>query len=68
LSAKTYIENAVEKFKKIAGTLAQHNTPLSSGYHPELDDTPLLDERRTSLHRLLIGCTNWIVTLGRFDV
>ena len=68
LSAKTYIENAVEKFEKVAGTLAQHNTPMASGYHPEMDDTPLLDERRTSLYRSLVGCANWIVTLGRFDV
>ena len=68
LSAKTYIRNAVDKFEKVSGTLAQHNTPMQSGYHPELDDSPMLDEQRSSLYRSLVGSASWIVTLGRFDI
>ena len=37
-------------------------------YHPETDDTPLLDEEHASKYRGLIGSANWIITLGRFDI
>ena len=68
LSAKTYIKNAVDRFEKVLGMLSQHNTPMQSGYHPEMDDTPQLDEKRSALYRSLIGSASWIVTLGRFDI
>jgi len=37
-------------------------------YHPEQDDTPLLNPEGVSKYRALIGSANWIVTLGRFDI
>ena len=41
---------------------------MSYEYHPETDDTPLLDARGGSLYHSLIGSANWAITLGRFDI
>ena len=41
---------------------------MSDAYHPETDDTPLLDARGAALYRGLVGSANWAVTLGRFDI
>ena len=32
--------------------------------HPELDDSPLCDNRGASLYRSIIGSLNWIITIG----
>ena len=44
------------------------NSPMSEAAHPELDDSPMLDPLNHSKFRSLIGCTNWLVTLGCFDI
>jgi hypothetical protein len=51
----------VEQFPKT-------NCPMSDTYHPELDDSPLLDDLHSSKYRALIGSANWIITLGRFNI
>ena len=43
-------------------------TPLEKGDHPEVDDSPLLDEEQISHYLTLIGQIQWLVTLGRIDV
>ena len=43
-------------------------SPMSDLYHPELDDSPLLTAEEHSKFRSLVGCANWLVTLGRFDI
>ena len=69
LSAWTYIKNVVERFERLFGSdLRLYKTPMSDEYHPETDDTPLLDARGGSLYCGLIGSANWAITLGRFDI
>jgi hypothetical protein len=69
LSARTYIKNAVEKFELMFGAeLRQQKSPMAETYHPETDDTPLLDTIGAAKFRALVGSANWAVTLGRFDV
>ena len=43
-------------------------SPLEKGDHPELDDSPLLDEDGIVKYQSLIGTLQWTITLGRFDV
>jgi hypothetical protein len=43
-------------------------TPLTSGYHAELDATPELDARRASYYQGQIGVLRWVVELGRMDI
>jgi hypothetical protein len=45
LSAKTYIQNVIPKFEGLFGKeFKAIKTPLSAGYHPEVDDSPLCNE------------------------
>ena len=41
---------------------------MSDEYHPETNDTPLLDARGESIYHSLISSANWAITLGRFDI
>ena len=36
--------------------------------HPELDNSPLANAEEHTKFRSLVGCANWSVTLGRFDI
>ena len=42
-------------------------TPLSSGYHPEIDVSPELGETEASHFHSLVGVLWWIVEMGRVD-
>jgi hypothetical protein len=48
--------------------LRLQKTPMSEQYHPESDETPLLDNRGAAIYRGLIGSANWAIILGRFDI
>jgi len=69
LSAKTYIKNCCDKIEKLYEvTLRNYGSPLEAGFHPETDTTPLLIGDSISKYRMLVGCANWAVTLGRWDI
>jgi hypothetical protein len=63
------VQNVVERFKATFGAeLKLQKTPMSNQYHPEMDKTPLLDNRGAALYWGLIGSANWAIILGRFDI
>jgi hypothetical protein len=70
LSAKTYIHNVLGKLESMfdGGPFKKCSTPMMETYHPELDDTPLLNDINHSKYRAMIGSANWVITLGRLDV
>ena len=69
LSARTYIENTIEKFERMfGGPLRESKFPMIEGLHPELDTSQLLDSEMATQYRAIIGSLNWVVILGRFDV
>lgn len=41
---------------------------MSPDCHPELDETPLLDDGQASVCRTIMGSAQWAVTLGHFDI
>ena len=45
----------------------KHDSPMAENYHPEEDETPLLDSAQASMYRAFIGSANWEVNLGRFN-
>ena len=49
-------------------SFASYSTPMSETSHPELDDSPILSPERHAKFRSLVGCANWFITLGRFDI
>ena len=69
-SAKTYMEQSLGKLEQMMGvkSFPIHNSPMPDGAHTELDDSPMLSSIDHSKFCSLIGCANWLVTLGRFDV
>jgi hypothetical protein len=75
VSAEQYIKNAVmtiEKKLNIDGMKLNSqkyaSTPLSNGYRPELDYTPLLSDEAANFYQQLIGILRWITELGRIDI
>jgi hypothetical protein len=69
LSTKTYIQYVIPKFECLFGKeFKPIKTPMSEGYHPEVDDSPLCNEDDSAKYRLIIGCCIWIIVLGRFDI
>jgi hypothetical protein len=70
LSTQTYIKHITEKVCKLAGKkeIAEYTTPMSEAYHPEMDDSPMMSPAGKAKYQSLIGCANWVVTLGRFDI
>lgn len=69
LSANTYIKNTTEKMEQMfEGQLPKSSVPMSDSYHPELDETELALPAEASKFQSLIGCANWIITLGRCDI
>jgi hypothetical protein len=69
LCAKTYIQNVIPKFEGLFGKeFKAIKTPMSEGYHPEVDDSPLCTENDCTKYRSIIGCCIWIIFLGRFDI
>jgi hypothetical protein len=71
LSAKTYIQNVIPKFEGLFGKeFKPIKTPMSEGYHPEVDDSALCTEDESAKYRSIIGCCICIciIVLGRFDI
>jgi hypothetical protein len=57
LSAKTYIQIVIPKFESLFGKeFKPIKTPMSEGYHPEVDDSPLFTEDDSAKYRSIIGC------------
>ena len=69
MSAKTYIKNVTCKIELLLEvTLKNYGSPMEAGDHPEVDETDLLVGDEIAKYQMLIGCAQWAVTLGHFDV
>ncbi len=70
MSAETYIKNSLERLQQMlgCGDFRKAKSPMMAEYHPEVEDTDLLDATMASKYRGIIGSLNWIVTLGRLDI
>jgi hypothetical protein len=65
LSAKTYIQNVIPKFEGLFGKeFKPIKTPMSEGYHPEVDDSPLCTEYDSAKYRSIVGCYIYIIFFG----
>ena len=66
---KKYIDKMIENYEKMFEEKPKkYSTPLEKNDHLELDDSTLLDADRISQYQSLIGCYNWLISLGRFDI
>ena len=72
-SSDTYVKNAIAEVERELGFVGKQlkskaSSPLASGYRPELDSTPELDELRASYYGSLMGVLRWCIELGRIDI
>jgi hypothetical protein len=68
-SAKSYIKKVCDKIETLMEwRLRNYGSPMDPKYHPELDETPQLGIDEHAKYRMMVGCLNWLVTLGRWDV
>jgi hypothetical protein len=73
MSSQKYVKEAircveVELQKTGERLVGKPTTPMTPGYRPELDVTPLLDPDQSSYYMSLIGILRWAVELGRIDI
>ena len=73
MSSDKYVKHAITNIEVEFAQNDQHlqtkaHTPLSSGYCPELDSCPELNEQQPNYYQGLIGVLQWIVELERIDI
>lgn len=66
---KAALKNIDAQLKGTSWTIpSKSKTPMSSGYHPELDDSEELNDKDVTLYQELIGMIRWATEIGRVDV
>jgi hypothetical protein len=69
ISPRNYVERMISNFERMFNQKPkQASSPIEKGDHPEIDTTDELDVEGISKYQSLMGSTNWVVQLGRFDV
>jgi hypothetical protein len=67
ISEESYLEKAMTSVEKTFGKLdtlfkrSRLDTPAPTDFHPELDDTPFLDEDSITLYQSYISILQWAV-------
>jgi hypothetical protein len=46
----------------------EYTLPLGKADHPEIDASEELDVDGIKRYQIMIGCLQWAVSLGRFDI
>ena len=73
MGSEQYVKEAVHNVEnwlkqRDAKLKTKATTPLPSGYRPELDVSPHVDQELYSYYNSLIGIARWAVELGRIDI
>mmetsp|Transcript_8647 Transcript_8647/g.12593 ORF Transcript_8647/g.12593 Transcript_8647/m.12593 type:complete len:946 (-) Transcript_8647:1039-3876(-) len=73
MSASEYVKRAIQEVERElaledAYLPKRTETPLSSGYRPELDFSMELEGYKVNYYQGLVGILRWIVELGRIDL
>ena len=66
---RKYVNKMMEAYKLMFGEepSKKYHSPLEKGDHPELDDSPELNDDLRTKYLRLIGQCQWLISLGRFD-
>ena len=69
MSAKTYIKNTCAKLEKLFEiSFKNYGSPMEVGDHPEVDESDLLDPEEITKYQMIVGCAQWAITIGRYDI
>jgi hypothetical protein len=64
-----YIGKIVDQYEKMFGSKPrEYTSPLEKGDHPEVDTSEELDEEGIKKFQTMVGCLQWAILLGRFDI
>jgi hypothetical protein len=62
---RKYIAKVWDPFENMFGCHPKkYTSPLEKGYHPEIGNTEELDEKGIKKYQRMIGCLQWVVSLG----
>jgi hypothetical protein len=66
---RKYITKMMDQFTTMYGCKPKkYTSTLEKGDHPEIDTSEELDEEGIKKYQTMIGCLQWAVSLGRFDI
>jgi len=74
MSSELYLRRALEEVENRWGNLSkmfkrdQLDIPVPTNYHPEMDQTKMLEDDEKQLYQSYIGILRWAVELGRIDI
>jgi hypothetical protein len=66
---RKYIAKIMDQYENMFGCKPrEYTSPLEKGDHPEIDQTDELNDKGIKQYQTMIGCLQWAVSLGRFDI
>ena len=68
---RKYIDKMVASYERMFGSkpkTSKITSPLVKGDHPEIDESPFLEDKEIQQYQSLIGQFQWAISLGRFDI
>ena len=69
MSNQTYVKTVTDQIEKLLNVqLKSYATPMEANDHPELDESELIPDDQIAQYKMLIGCAQWAITLGRYDI
>ena len=68
VNSKKYITEVINRYESKHGTLKKENVPSTPKDHPEMDESPFLNEEGITQYQSNIGICQWICTAGRMDI
>jgi hypothetical protein len=68
ISSATYTKEVIRKYQTDFEPIRKFNIPMDPKCHPELDNTPLLQEAGIKHFQRIIGICQWLIVSGRFDL
>jgi hypothetical protein len=64
-----YVEKMMDTYERLFGEKPKgYSSPLDKGDHPELDMSPEVDDKDRAIYLSLCGQSQWLISLGRFDI
>jgi hypothetical protein len=66
---RKYIGKIMDQYEDMFGSKPKvYTSPLEKGDHPEIDVTEEFNDSGIKKYQTMIGCLEWEVSLGRFDI
>jgi hypothetical protein len=67
--SRKYISKMMGDFEILYGYMPQkYTSPVENGDHPDIYTAAELDVNVIEMHHTMIGCLQWAVPLGRFEM